>query len=68
MGEITPKGFTRPVGCYRLHGLIGLDGGDAVTMAGRHVSVNIPHRGHVKEAIDELRHMEKDLTRHLPVD
>ena len=68
MGEITPKGFTRPVGCYRLNGLSGLDAGDAVTMAGRHVSVNIPDRRHVQEAIDELRHMEKDLARHLPVD
>jgi adenylate cyclase len=68
MGEITPKGFTRPVGCYRLNGLRGLDGGDAVTMAGRHVSVNIAHRGHVQEAIEELRHMEKDLARHLQAD
>ena len=68
MGEITPKGFTRPVGCYRLNGLPGLDVGDAVTMVGRHVSVNIPHRRHVQEAIDELRRIEKDLARHLQAD
>lgn len=67
MGEITPKGFARPVGCYRLNGL-SLPGADAVTLAGRHVSVSIPHRRQIQEAIDELRRMQEDLARRLPAD
>ena len=63
-----PRGSRGRWGAIRLNGLRGLDAGEAVTMAGRHVSVNIPHPHHVQEAIDELRHMEKDLARHLPVD
>ncbi|WP_119274862.1 adenylate/guanylate cyclase domain-containing protein [Taklimakanibacter deserti] len=66
MGEITPKGFARPVGCYRLNGLTAAGVGDAVTLAGRHVSVNVPHRGHIPEAIEELRRMQEDLARRLP--
>ena len=68
MGEITPKGFARPVGSYRLNGLSATDAGDAVTLTGRHVSVNVPHRRQVREAIDELHRLEKDLARHLPAD
>jgi class 3 adenylate cyclase len=66
MGQITPKGFARPVGYYRLNGLNEPDVAGAITRVGRHVSVNIPHRRLVQEAIDELRHLEKDLTRQLP--
>jgi class 3 adenylate cyclase len=66
IGEITPKGFARSVRCYRLNGLSGSDVGGAVTLLGRHVSVKIPHRRHIKEAIDELRQIEIDLAQHLP--
>lgn len=68
MGEIVLKGFARPVGCYRLDGLSLSDGGDAVTLAGRHVSVTIPHRRDIQPAIDELRRMQEDLARRLPAD
>ncbi len=66
MGEYTLKGFARPVGCYRLDGLTASGAGEAVTLTGRHVSVNVADRRHVQEAIEELQRMEKDLARHLP--
>lgn len=65
-GELTLKGFARPVQCYRLDGLTVLDPGEAVTLAGRHVSVSIPHRQQLGEAIEELRRMQEDLARRLP--
>ena len=68
MGEITPKGFARPVGCYRLNGVSAAAAPDAVTLAGRHVSVSVPHQRHIKEAIEEMRRMQDDLTRRLPDD
>lgn len=66
MGEITPKGFARPVGCYRLNGLAAADAADAVTLAGRHVTVNVAHTRHIEEAIAEMRRMQEDLARRLP--
>ena len=67
MGEITPKGFARPVACYRLDGLHGSESvQEAVTRVGRHVTVNIADRRHIREAIEELRRIEDDLARHLP--
>lgn len=66
MGEFTMKGFARPVGCYRLNGLSAADAGDAVTLAGRHVSVNIPNRQQIGDAMEELRRMQEDLARRLP--
>jgi class 3 adenylate cyclase len=67
MGQITPKGFARPVSCYRL---ISLHGSEAVqeplTRVGRHVAVNIPDRRHIREAIEELRRIEEELGRHIP--
>jgi class 3 adenylate cyclase len=68
MGEITPKGFARPVGCYRLNGLSAAAAADAVTLAGRHVSVSVPDRRQIREAIDEIRRMQEELTRRLPAD
>lgn len=44
------------------------DGRDAVTLAGRHVSVTIPYRRDIQPAIDELRRMQEDLARRLPAD
>jgi hypothetical protein len=66
IGEITPKGFVRPIACYRLNGLAGTEAGNAVSRVGRHVSVNIRHRRDVQEAIEELRRIEEELKRHLP--
>lgn len=66
MGQITPKGFVRPVGYYRLNSLGGSEVASAITRVGKHVSVNIPHRHLVPEAIDELRRLEKDLAEQLP--
>jgi hypothetical protein len=37
-----------------------------VTRVGRHVSVNVAHRHHIKEAIEELRRIEAELVQHLP--
>jgi class 3 adenylate cyclase len=68
MGEMTPKGFARPVAFYRLDGLSDPDTGSAVVRVGRHVSVNIPNRRYIQEAIDELRRIEQDLTRNRPAD
>ncbi len=59
MGEMTPKGFVRPIGYYRLNTLSNSDSSDAVSVTGRHVSVNIPHRRHIWEAIEELRRIER---------
>jgi class 3 adenylate cyclase len=66
VGELNFKGFARPVGCYRLNGLSAPGAEDAVTLTGRHVSVNIAHRRQVQEAIEELRRMQEDLARRLP--
>ena len=67
IGEITPKGFARPVACYRLNGLHGQGSmEEAVTRTGRHVTVSIPDRRHIREAIEELRRIEEELGRHLP--
>jgi adenylate cyclase len=67
MGEITPKGFARPVGCYKLDGLRGADAvQEAMTRVGRHVAVSIPDRRRIREAIVELRRIEEDLERYLP--
>jgi len=66
LGHITPKGFVRPVEYYRLNGLAGSDTGSAITRVGKHVSVSIPNRRLMNEAIDELRHIEEELARQLP--
>ncbi|MEX1108192.1 MAG: adenylate/guanylate cyclase domain-containing protein, partial [Dongiaceae bacterium] len=68
MGEITPKGFARPVTYYRLNAVHGLAAVVALTRVGRHVAVNIPDRRHIREAIEELRGIEDDLARHLPAE
>ncbi|HEY6632139.1 MAG TPA: adenylate/guanylate cyclase domain-containing protein [Rhizobiaceae bacterium] len=68
MGEITPKGFARPIGFYRLDRLLAADATGALTRTGRHVSVSIPHRRHVQDALDELRRIEQELVRQLPAE
>jgi len=66
MGEITPKGFVRPVKYYRLNGLGAQEADTALLRSGRHVTVNIQDRRHIPEAIAELRRIEEDLGRQLP--
>ena len=67
LGEITPKGFARPVGYYRLNGLRNTeDVQEALTRVGKHVSVNIPDRRRIREAIEELRRIEVELEGHIP--
>jgi hypothetical protein len=69
MGEVTLKGFARPVECYRLNGLHGSEAlQEALTRVGRHVAVSIPDRRRIREAIEELRRIEEDLARYLPVE
>ena len=67
------KGFARPIACYRLDGLKGdgaVEGAEGLTgpmiRAGNHVSVNIPDRLRIREAIEELRFIEQELEREMP--
>ena len=67
LGEITPKGFARPIAYYRLDRLrASAPAVEALTRAGRHVAVNIPDPRRIREAIEELRRIEADLSRQLP--
>jgi len=64
VGDITPKGFLRPVGTYRLNGFQpGVDV-DAqalpLTRVGRHVEVNIPDSRRIREAIQELKRIQEE--------
>ena len=69
LGEVTPKGFARPVVCYRLNALRGGEAvQEAMTRVGRHVAVSIPDRRHIREAIEELRHIEEELELHIPAE
>jgi len=62
MGEITPKGFARPVAAYRLNGLRSGEFEQlAFTRVGRHVQISIPDRRRIREAIEELRRIELEL-------
>ncbi len=66
MEDMQLKGFARPMGCYRLDGLRGVDREEGpMTRVGRHVEVNIPDRRRVREAIEELRRIELDLEHHV---
>lgn len=64
VGDITPKGFLRPVGTYRLDGLKpGVDAeihGLPLTRVGRHVEVNIPDSRRIREAIEELKRIQEE--------
>ncbi|MGH6718713.1 MAG: adenylate/guanylate cyclase domain-containing protein, partial [Alphaproteobacteria bacterium] len=65
---VTPKGFVRPVQTYRLNRLTGgaAEAADpGVRHVGRHVSVSIPDRRRVREAIEELKSIQQDLEKHL---
>ncbi len=69
MDDMQLKGFARPMGCYRLRGIKGVqDEQGPMTRVGRHVAVNIPDRRRIREAIEELRRIEQDLEHHIPSD
>ena len=67
VGEITPRGFHRPVATYRLEslgdGTTPRTAGPAVTRVGKHVHVSIPDRHHIREAIEELKRIHEELQR-----
>ncbi|MEX0851737.1 MAG: adenylate/guanylate cyclase domain-containing protein [Bauldia sp.] len=66
MDDMHLKGFARPIGCYRLNAMRGPDGEEGpMTRVGRHVAVNIPDRRRIREAIEELRHIEQELEHHI---
>ena len=65
MGQTTPKGFVRPIAYWRLDGLAGSDSGSPITRIGKHVSVTVPDRRQMQEALDELRRIEADLAREM---
>ncbi len=64
MGNITPKGFTRPIETYRVDGLkVDADSDLAsqpLTRVGRHVQVSISNRSNIREAIIELRKIQEE--------
>jgi len=64
VGDITPKGFLRPVGTYRLNGFKpGFDAGAqarSLTRVGQHVEVNIPDSRKIREAIEELKRIQEE--------
>jgi class 3 adenylate cyclase len=64
--DITPKGFARPVGVYRLEKLKEIDlASTPVTHVGRHVEVSIPDRRKIREAIVELKSIQEELEQRL---
>jgi class 3 adenylate cyclase len=63
---VTPKGFVRPVQTYRLNRLTREAAKDpGLRHVGRHVSVDIPDRRRVREAIEELKAIQQDLEKRL---
>ena len=68
MGQLELKGFARPVNCYRLDGLSESEEPTSLTRTGRHVTVNIPDRRNIREAIEELQRIEQELDTNLARD
>ncbi len=64
MGEMTPKGFVRPIGTYRLEGLKdegkNIMGDTSLTRVGKHVEVSLLEGGEIREAILELKEIQKE--------
>ncbi len=64
MGEMTPKGFVRPIGTYRLDGLKDKDknimGDTSLTRVGKHVEVSLLESGDIREAILELKEIQME--------
>lgn len=67
--DMTPKGFVRPIGVYRLDALKGgVDSDDTsapMKHFGQHVEVSILNRNRIQEAIEELRRIEKEFEKQL---
>ena len=65
MGEVTPKGFVRPIGTYRLDGL--KDEGKKVlgdiwlTHVGKFVEVHLQEDSNIRAAIIELKEIRDEL-------
>lgn len=64
MGEVTPKGFIRPIGTYRLEGLkddaIKTKGDTLMTRLGKHVEVSLLEGGDIRQAIVELKEIQEE--------
>jgi len=59
--DITPKGFSRPVGVHRLEAMhIGDDQPSPLTRKGRHVEVNVADSRKIREAIVELKRIQEE--------
>jgi hypothetical protein len=64
--DITPKGFTRPVGVYRLDALKDAAVPNAsMTRKGKHVEVSIVDSAHIREAIEELKRIQEEFEERL---
>lgn len=65
-GNVTPKGFVRPIGIYRLDALKAADVTDTlVTRVGQHVQVTIPNGRNIRQAIVELKGIQEELEHRL---
>ncbi len=64
IGEITPKGFSRPVQTYQLNGIVaeasGQESDGTLIRVGEHVEVSISDTDNIREAIIELKRIEEE--------
>lgn len=64
MGEVTPKGFIRPIATYRLEGLKDdakkTKGDTLMTRLGKHVEVSLLEGGDIRQAIVELKEIQEE--------
>ena len=71
MGEVTPKGFARPIGTFQLDRLKDegkkIIGKMALTRVGKYVEVNLPDGGDIREAIIELKEIRDELKEKLRI-
>ncbi len=69
LDDMTPKGFVRPIGVYRLDHLkaeLEVDDKSApMKHRGRHVEVNVFNRNRIREAIEELRRIQEKFEQRL---
>ena len=69
MGEVTPKGFVRPIRTYQLEGLKNT--GKKIlddmfrTRVGKHVEISVIEGSTIKEAIMELKEIQEEFERQL---
>ena len=64
MGDVTPKGFVRPIGTYRLEDMKDqgktIADGAPLTRTGKHVEVNLLKGSDIREAIIELKEIRDE--------